>query len=62
MSWVVKASAREVFEAYHEALQRQDLPGAMFWRAILLERLELLGGSAEDSGRLTGPNRANPEG
>ena len=63
MNWtIVRASAREVFEAYWESLERRDLPGALFWRQILLDRLELLSGAKGHSGEPSGPRRDGAEG
>lgn len=62
MTWLVEASAREVWEAYHEALVRQDWPSARFWRPILIERLELLSERTGNSGRPGTPNREYPKG
>lgn len=63
MNWiVVRASAREVFEAYWECLERRDLVQGLFWRQILLERLELLSGAKGHSGEPSGPRRDGAEG
>lgn len=59
-SEIAKASAREVYEAYYEALQRQDWPSIRFWRPIVIERLEQLGGAISDSERPAPGNRTNP--
>ena len=50
-SQIVQASAREALEAYMESLERLDFEQASFWRSIVIERLEVLSGSIEDSPR-----------
>lgn len=62
MPSILEASAREVYEAYHEALLRKDWISARFWRPIVIERLGLLSGRANDSERPADTYRANPEG
>lgn len=48
MSSVVEASAREVFEAYVQAIQREDIEGILFWRPVVVERLVVMRGIVED--------------
>lgn len=62
MSSVVEASAREIYDAYYQALVRQDWPSVRFWRPVLIERLGQLNGRATNHERPTEPYRANPEG
>lgn len=57
-SEVARASAREVFEAYHQALINQDWASVRFWRPVLIERLELISGTSTDSERPAPGNRA----
>ena len=59
-STIVRASAREVFEAYWQALERKDAPAIFFWREILLDRLGVLNGATGDSGRAPGAHRDGP--
>jgi hypothetical protein len=61
-STIVRASAREVYEAYYECLERRDFAGALFWRQVLLERLGLLNGAKGHSGEPSGPRRDGAEG
>lgn len=61
MYWtIVEASAREVFEAYWQALERRDPVAVLFWREVLLERLGVLNGASGDSGRPSGARRDRP--
>ena len=55
---VVEASAREVFEAYVHAIQRDDLQGVLFWRPIVVERLVVMHGILEDYLRNSGVDGA----
>ena len=50
---IVRAATREVLEAYMAALRNGDLQQALFWRAYVVERLELLSEYVGDS---TGPS------
>jgi hypothetical protein len=61
VNWtIVEASAREVFEAYWQALERRDTVAVLFWREVLLERLGVLNGASGDSGRPSGARRDGP--
>jgi hypothetical protein len=61
VNWtIVEASAREVFEAYWNALERKDAHAVFFWREILLERLGVLNGATGHSGRPFGADRDRP--
>lgn len=51
---VVEASAREVFEAYVQAIQREDLEAILFWRPVVVERLVVMRGILEDYLRNSG--------
>jgi hypothetical protein len=62
MSSVLEASAREVYEAYNEALLRQDWLSARFWRPIVIERLEILSGSVKHRDGSASTHRADKEG
>lgn len=59
-STIVRASAREVYEAYWEALERREPVAILFWREVLLERLGVLNGATGDSGRPSGAYRDGP--
>jgi hypothetical protein len=61
VNWtIVRASAREVYEAYWEALERREPVAILFWREVLLERLGALNGAADDSERAPGAHRDGP--
>jgi hypothetical protein len=63
VNWqIVEASAREVFEAYWEALDRRDAGRIFFWRSVLLERLAVLNGATHNSVEPPGAYGAGPEG
>jgi hypothetical protein len=59
-STIVRASAREVYEAYFEALQRREPVAILFWREVLLERLGVLNGATGNSERPSGAHRDGP--
>jgi hypothetical protein len=59
-STIVRASAREVFEAYWQALERKDPAAIFFWREVLLDRLGVLNGATGDSERAPGAHRDGP--
>lgn len=61
-SQIVEASAREVFEAYYQAIERGDWPSARFWRPILIERLEVLSGAKTNRGGSATAHREQSEG
>lgn len=61
-SAIVRAAAREVLEAYNQAMLRGDIQQALFWRPIVVERLELLSGDDEDFGRVVGVDGDESEG
>ena len=58
---IVEASAREVFEAYWQALERGELSAVLFWREILLERLGVLNGAPGNSSGPSGAHRDSPQ-
>lgn len=57
---IVRASAREVYEAYWQALERREPVAILFWREVLLERLGVLNGATGNSGRPSGAYRDGP--
>lgn len=59
---VMEASAREVFEAYVSAIERNDVESIMFWRPICVERLVMLHGAIEDYLRHSGTNGTQQKG
>lgn len=61
-SAIVRAAAREVLEAYNQAILRGDLQAALFWRPIVVERLELLSGDDTDSAGVVGVDGDESEG
>jgi len=61
-SAIVRAAAREVFEAYNQAILRGDLQAALFWRPIVVERLELLSGDDTNPAGVIGADGEEPEG
>lgn len=59
---ILEASAREVLEAYREALLRDDVLSEQFWRPIVIERLVMMHGAIEHFERLSGTDSAEQEG
>ena len=57
---ILRASVQEVLQAYLEAVRRSDKDQVVFWRSVLLERMELVDAAVKRYQRASGANSDQP--